>query len=253
MRAVVGRERPRSRASGEVVLGVLVGACALAAGCWASSRVGECVVGESEVCDSPCGVGMRRCGEDGRWEACWPWGTAECLPGESGTCDLAEGDPPGLWTCRDDCTRTPCEARCMPGAVEACETACGPGRSRCGEDGTFGPCVEEVAPACRPGDVEACDEGGVSRCTAGCVFGPCEEGTICTPGEEATCHVCGVQRCLPSGTWGDCRAECFPGDVAPCSSGGGGYCGVSAQRCTAFCTWGPCVEVLNPPDEPGTP
>lgn len=205
--------------------------------------MGTCVPGETEVCDSPCGPGLRTCDDDGSWTSCVPTGEADCLPGESGVCETSEDGLPGLWTCTEECRVGPCEPTCEPGERLECEGECGPGARRCDDDGTWTQCVEYLAPSCRPGEIETCPEGGLRRCDDSCSFGPCEEESECTPGEEAACVGCGVRRCLPDGTWSICEAECIPGDEELCDEDYPGYCGLMKRTCTHLCTWSECTEM----------
>lgn len=217
--------------------------CAFVAACGGAESVELCSPGQTEACDSTCGPGLRSCDDEGWWAACLPTSEPECLPGETGSCEMSEGELPGLWTCTDTCEMSPCEPTCEPGMRIECEGECGPGARRCDDDGRWRPCVEYIAPACRLGEIEMCLEGGLRRCDESCSFGPCEEESACSPGEEAACLTCGIQICLSDGTWSGCEAECVPGEEELCDEDYPGYCGLMKRVCTDLCTWSECTEL----------
>jgi hypothetical protein len=113
----------------------------------------------------------------------------------------------------------------------------------CTDDGSWGSCREYLIPACRPGDVERCDDGeSHRRCSDACRWGPCDDSP-CVPGEEADCGLCASQVCLADGTWGECTADpsarCSPDEVEACEA----PCGPGQRLCSDQCAWGECMEI----------
>lgn len=211
----------------------------------------ECEPGEASVCESQCGPGTMHCLSDGSWGLCQPDTEPDCLPGDYGACELAEDAPPGLWFCSDDCREGPCTNLCIPGETYECEAQCGPGQTRCDDEGSWSECREYVLPPCRPGDVERCPDGvSYRRCGDDCWWGECEEGP-CNPGEIARCGVCASQVCLANGTFTDCAGDawavCSPDQVEACEA----PCGPGERRCTDRCEWTPCMELEPVPCHPG--
>jgi len=135
---------------------------------------------------------------------------------------------------------------CRDGETAPCETVCGPGIMAC-EDGSWGACREEVAPACLPGGYGTCELSpdappGLWLCSDDCRIGPCL--AMCFPGERFDCDAeCGPgqARCQDDGTWRECREfiipDCHLGDIERCEGGGVGH-----RRCTEECLFGPCDE-----------
>jgi hypothetical protein len=225
--------------------GALAAAALLLGGCSMARRVNPCEDGVLVACETPCGPGLQSCDEEGYWTPCVPTEAVDCLPGETGACELGEGGPPGRWACSDDCRLGPCEPACEPGTQVECEGECGRGAWYCSAEGTWSDCIPYLAPPCRDGEIEACAGGGLTRCVA-CAIGPCEVETSCTPGEVAHDPACGYYDCGPDGTWIGCP-PCSPGELEGCP--GRGYCGMQFRYCTESGTWSECVEFWEIPHE----
>jgi hypothetical protein len=224
----------------------LVAAMLLLGGCSGLRREKPCEVGQREPCETPCGPGLRSCDEGG-WTPCTPTDAVDCLPDETGACELGPGEPPGRWACSEDCRVGPCEPACEPGAQVEAECECGPGARYCSDEGTWSECIEYVAHECRRDEVERCAEGLFRRCD-GCAFGPCLEETSCTPGEVTNYGICGVMECRPDGTWPSCRPPCEVGEVELCTVHRA-YCGAGLRVCTLPGQWSECMEEAALPPE----
>lgn len=234
-----------------VVLTMLL-ALAVVTRCSGFTSTEECDPGETSPCDIVCGPGSMTCDADGNWGECLLDREPTCMPGDYGSCEVAPDAPPGLWFCSDDCREGPCRNLCLPGETFECEAECGPGVSRCQNDGTWGACGEYVLPFCRPGDIERCEDGiGHRRCDEECEFGPCDGGAPCTAGEVSDCGACASQVCLADSTWSDCTADvwavCSPDEVEDCEA----PCGPGTRRCTDSCTWSSCMEIETVECHPG--
>ena len=219
----------------------------------------ECVVGESVVCETPCGSGFDVCQEDGTWRGCDAPTDCTCTPGEEasepcGQCGTRSGtcNPSGVWIWSEVCEEL---GECVPGTEEISESACGlcgTQRRSCEDTclwGEWSPCQGEGE--CAPGDeeLESCGScGGTSRvCNDLCVWGEwsqCDQSQGCSPGEvdEQSCGLCGTKTrvCDDSCGWGDfgaCENEgsCSPGMVDDQTCG---MCGSQERTCSDSCQWG---------------
>lgn len=224
---------------------LIFGATSYLVACSGFTTYEECQPGESASCEALCGPGTMHC-DGGSWGACQPNEDPVCLPGEYGTCELAPGQPPGLWMCSDTCVVGPCIELCNPGDEFECEGICGiRGRQTCQDDGSWGGCVEYVNPVCRPSDVEVCegDDGpGHRRCDDECDWGECDGSLECFPGESANCGQCASQSCGDDGVWQECEpyasTACVPGNTRECR----GACGTGTQFCSEWCEWSECFN-----------
>lgn len=228
---------------GHVVLAVVVAAVA---SCAVESRNVFCTPGQTEVCETACGQGLRSCDNDGLWTNCAPTEDHDCLPGDTGTCEPSEEGVPARWSCTEECEIGPCEPTCEPGTRIECETDCGRGARHCSDDGTWGRCTEYLIPECRLGEIHVCSEGGYQRCDATCSLSDCVVEDSCSPGEIALCPGCGYQRCRDSGRWSTCNAECYPGDEEICNAGIPNYIGGATRTCTPTCMWSECTPTGVP-------
>jgi hypothetical protein len=230
--------------SRSVLVRVAIIAMTVLTGCSGFTAADECAPGDTSTCTTVCGPGTMECLADGTWGECSMGREPECMPGDFGSCELAPDAPPGLWFCSDDCRQGPCRDLCLPGETHECQAQCGPGVSRCQNDGSWGECLEYVLPFCRPGDVERCPDGvSHRRCDDQCQFGPCDEGAPCTPGEVSECGVCASQVCQADSTWSACSpdiwATCAPDTIEECEA----PCGPGRRACTDECVWTPCTEI----------
>jgi hypothetical protein len=127
---------------------------------------------------------------------------------------------------------------CTPGATKTCweradgsafdsprpsadQTTCRIGESKCGSDGTYGPCNGAVPPEA----ADTCEPGNDASCN-----GVPNEGCVCTDGTKRACGsdvgncTKGEQTCKDA-AWGPCLNEvapapndgCAPGDDANCN------------------------------------
>lgn len=259
---------------------LLAGAVLWLTACSGFTEYLECLDGETSPCETVCGPGTMTCVGDS-WGECYQDEMPACMPGESGTCELTPGQPPGLWLCSDTCQVGPCINFCLPGDTFECDAGCGRGQATCLDDGTWSECIEYIIPDCGPGDVQLCrgDDGvGYQRCTDECVYGPCEVSMTCFPGEVVECATCAAQECSDDGIWEECLPHpgrmCAPGEsqdcIGPCGEGfqtcndlcewtecsslgmctpgqrqvcPAGYCGIAYRICGPNCVWTPCIEV----------
>lgn len=219
----------------------------------------DCNVGETVVCETPCGAGEDICQSDGTWRGCDAPTDCTCTPGEEttepcGVCGTRSGtcSPAGTWVWSEMCQEA---GECVPGEEEISATSCG----LCGTQRRscqltclweeWSECQNEGQ--CAPGneEQESCGVcGGTTRvCDGSCSWGEwsqCDQSEGCSPGEvdEKSCGLCGVQTrvCDDTCGWSDfgpCTSEgqCSPGMVGDQVCG---LCGSQERTCNNSCQWG---------------
>ena len=223
---------------------------------------GECAPDSNETCSSG---GVRGCGGDCRWGACFSTECAGPVTRSCGNCGTqTRSCTEGEWS---DWSTCQAEGECAPNTNEACGnqgsrscggscrwTECagqrceGPTTEACGNCGTrqrvcnngiwsnWSDCTG--AGDCAPNSRQACGNGGTQSCGGNCHWATCT-GQRCDGASSEGCGNCGTHtRSCNNGVWSNWSACSSQGACAPNASQACGTNGT--QTCTNSCAWGSC-------------